>query len=218
MTKPIVQFLRQLGIHLIIYLHDLLLAASSTTQLLQDLSTVLQLFTAQGFLINYPKSIMNPTQKLESLGFMVDVKTMRITLPPQKIDAIQKEASQILSAGSIQIRTLAHFIGTLVATKPAVPLGPLHFRALQDLKTQALICHQATYQSLVQLSQAAQTDLQWWITQLPLHYSTTILRTEASIVIESNASRLGWGAVCREVHTGGRWTPQNWITTSITLS
>ena len=127
MTKPIVQFLRQLGIHLIIYLHDLLLAASSTTQLLQDLSTVLQLFTAQGFLINYPKSIMNPTQKLESLGFMVDMKTMRITLPPQKIDAIQKEASQILSAGSIQIRTLAHFIGTLVATKPAMPLGPLHF-------------------------------------------------------------------------------------------
>ena len=112
-----------MGIHLIIYLDDLLLAASSTTQLLQDLSTVLQLFIALGFLI----SVMNPTQKLEFLGFMVDMKTMRIALPPYKIDAIQKEASQILSAGSIQIRTLAHFIGTLVATKPAVPLGPLHF-------------------------------------------------------------------------------------------
>ena len=108
-----------------------------------------ELFTALGFLINYPKSIMNPTQKLEFLGFMVDTKTMRIALPPQKIDTIQKEASQILSAGSIQIRTLAHFIGTLVATKPAMPLGPFHFRALQDLKTQALICHQSTYQSLV---------------------------------------------------------------------
>ena len=35
-TKPIVQFLRQLGIYLIIYLDDLLLAASSTTQMLQD--------------------------------------------------------------------------------------------------------------------------------------------------------------------------------------
>ena len=103
---------------------------------------------------------------------MVDTKTMRIALPPHKIDAIQKEASQLLLAGSIQIRTLAHFIGTFVATKPAVPLGPLHIRALQDLKTQAVIHHQATYQSLVQLSQVAQTDLQWWITQLPLYYST----------------------------------------------
>ena len=150
---------------------------------------------------------MNPTQKLEFLGFMVDTKTMKIALPPHKIDAIQKEASQLLSAGSIQIRTLAHFIVTLVATKPVVPLGPLHFQALQDLKTPALICHQATYQSLVQLSQAAQTDLQWWITQSPLPCSTTILRTEALVVTESDASRLGWGAVCQEVHTGGTWTP-----------
>ena len=106
--KPIVQFLQQLGIYLIIYLDNLLLAASSTIQLLQDLSTVLELFTALGFLINYPKNIMIPTQKLEFLSFMVDAKTMRIALPPHKIDAIQKEASQLLSAGSIQIRTLAH--------------------------------------------------------------------------------------------------------------
>ena len=86
-----------------------------------------ELFTTLGFLINYPKSIMSPTQKLEFLGFMMDTKTMRIALPPQKIDAIQKEASQILSAGSIQIRTLAHFIGTLLATKPAMSLGPSTF-------------------------------------------------------------------------------------------
>ena len=93
-----------------------------------------------------------------------------------------------------------------MATKPAVPLGPLHFRVLQGLKIQALICHKATYQSWVHLSQAAQMVLQWWIAQLPLHSSKSILRTEASIVIESDASRLGWGAVCREVHTRRRWT------------
>ena len=68
---------------------------------------------ALGFLINYPTSIMNPTQKLQFLGFMVDTKTMRIALPPHKIDAIQKEASQLQSAGSIHIRTLAHFIKPL---------------------------------------------------------------------------------------------------------
>ena len=50
--------------------------------------------------------------------------------------------------------TLAHFNGTIVATKPVAPLVPLHFQALQDLKTQALIGHEATYQSVVQLSQA----------------------------------------------------------------
>ena len=112
-TKPIVQFLRQLGIHLIIYLHDLLLAAPNTIQLLQDryLSTVLILFNALVFLINYPKSIMHPTQRLEFLGFLVDTKTMRITLSPHKIEVIQKEASRLLSVGKTQIKTLYTSLG-----------------------------------------------------------------------------------------------------------
>ena len=93
------QFLRKLGIYLIIYLDNLKLAAPSTTQLLQDLSTVLQLFTVLGFLINYPKNIMRPTQRLEFLGFVVDTKKLRIALPPHKIEGIQKEASQLLSIG-----------------------------------------------------------------------------------------------------------------------
>jgi len=31
-------------------------------------------------------------------------------------------------------------------------------------------------------------------------------KPEASVVIESDAYRSGWGAVCQEVSTGGRWT------------
>ena len=77
-TKPIIKFLWQLGIHLIIYLDDFLLVALSTTQLLQDLSSInglTTLFTALGFLISYPKSIMHPTQRLEFLGFVAMVDT-----------------------------------------------------------------------------------------------------------------------------------------------
>ena len=40
-------------------------------------------------------------------GFYGGHETMRIVLPPHKIDAIQKEASQLLSAENIQIRTKA---------------------------------------------------------------------------------------------------------------
>ena len=33
-----------------------------------------------------------------------------------------------------------------------------------------------------------------------------MLKPKASIVIESDASKSGWGAVCKGVTTGGRWT------------
>ena len=64
------------------------------------------------------------------------------------------------------MRTLAHFIGTLVVTRPAVPTGALHYRALQDLKIRAL--HQSSsYQMMGQITKDVQVELQWWATQVP---------------------------------------------------
>ena len=80
---------------------------------------------------------------------------------------------------------------------------PLHYRALQDLKIQTLRQH-VSYQTLISLSPEARADLQWWLSDLSHNCSAVIVKPEASIVIESDASMLGWGAVCQGVTTGGR--------------
>ena len=154
---------------------------------MKNLSTTLWL----GFVTNLSKSITYLTQQMEFSGFVTDTVTMTVTLLPHKMESIRKEASHLLESGSIQIRTLVCFIGILVVTKPAIPLASLHFRALQDLKSQALQCNQTSDQIWIQLSQEAKTDLQWWKTQLSTHYSTPFLKPEASIVIETDASKKG---------------------------
>ena len=56
----------------------------------------------------------------------------------------------MLPLDAVQVRTLAHFIDTLVATRSAIPTGPLHYRALQDLKIKIL--HQSSsYQVMGQI-------------------------------------------------------------------
>ena len=50
-TKPAVQFLRQIGIHIIIYLDNMLLVSPKEWSLAQDLSTVLWLFSCLGFIL-----------------------------------------------------------------------------------------------------------------------------------------------------------------------
>ena len=182
-TKPATQFLRQLGIHLIIYLNDLLLAAPTKDQLL-DLSTTIWLLTSLGFLINIPKSITTPTCHLEFLGFVVDTENMVISLPTHKLHSIQKDVSHLLALDRVPMKALACLIGTLVATKPAIWIGPLHYRALQDLKIRSLRQH-PHYQGTVSLSEEAQADLWWRHSELPCHCSTLMLKPEASIVIES---------------------------------
>ena len=106
-TKPIAQFLRQLGIHLIIYLDDLMLAAPSESQLLQDLSTALWLFVALGFIINIPKSVTVPAQCLEFLGYVINTQNVTIALPSQNIHSIQKKATHLLSLDAIQVRHIS---------------------------------------------------------------------------------------------------------------
>jgi len=71
---------------------------------------------------------------MEYLGFVVNAREMTISLPEVKIKAIQKEATNIIIVGTLQLRILSHFIGTLVATKMAVTIAPLYFQALQHLK------------------------------------------------------------------------------------
>lgn len=195
--KPIVQFLHQLGIHLIFYLHDLMLVASSESQLLQDLSTVLWLFVVLDFIINIPKSVIVLTQYLEFLGFVINTQNMTIALPSQKTRSIQKEATHLLPLDTVQVRTLAHFICTLVATRPAVPTRLLCYRALKDLKIKTF--HQSSsYQVMGQVTREVQVDLRWWKTQLPTCCSSPIAKQEAMIVIKSDASNSGWGQSVRK--------------------
>ena len=177
-TKPSILFLCQLGIHLIIYLDDLLLAAPTKEQLMVDLSTAIWLLTSLGFVINIPKSIIIPTCQLEFLKITVNTETMSISLPVHKLNPTQKEASRLL-LGRVPVKNLAYVIGMLVATKPAVWTGSLHYHSLQDLKIRSL--HQSpSNQSSLSLSEEAQADLQWSQLSLPSHYSTSMLKPEAN--------------------------------------
>jgi len=51
-------------------------------------------------------------------------------------------------------------------------------------------------------------DLSWWSAQLHLNCTSPILKPEAGIMITSDASLQGWGAVCQEETTGGLWTKE----------
>ena len=204
LTKPIVQFLRKIGIRLLIYLDDMLIAAQSENNLLEHLSTVLWLFTALGFIINVSKSVLVPTKQLDFLGFSINTSVMSITLPPAKAAEIRQEASRLLKLPSVQIKSLACLLGKLVATRPAVFIAPLHYRALQSLKIASLHAHR----EVAPLSPEAINDLTWWSSQLHLHCSSPILKPEASVVITSDASLQGWGAAFQEERTGGLWTAE----------
>ena len=83
-TKAITTHLRKLGINIVIYIDDTLLIDRDPGSLAEKVKITLQVFRDCGFTINLDKSSLEPKQRVEFLGFILDTDVFTITLTPQK--------------------------------------------------------------------------------------------------------------------------------------
>jgi len=205
LLKPVLAQLRHQGARVIMYLDDMLLMAQSKDELEEQLEQIQILLEGLGFVINRKKSHLHPTQSIQFLGFLVNSEEMSVKLTEERVAEITTQCRRIQRAGSLSVRQLARLIGKMTATIPAVYPAPLWYRELQRLKNQTLQISQS-FEATVMLSQEALSELEWWATSMNLLNGKTIQPQEPSLVIETDASMLGWGAVCSGVRTGGLWS------------
>ena len=79
LLKPVTAFLRERGVRLIIYIDDILVMAQSRSLAYHHLHLVVDLLELLGFIINYQKSILTPTQELIFLGLVVNSVDMSLS-------------------------------------------------------------------------------------------------------------------------------------------
>ena len=164
LLRPVVELLRSRGVRCIIYLDDILILAQRKDMLLHQTAATLELLESLGFLVNYKKSHLLPTQVMTFLGFIVDSTKKQLSLPPEKMKQIKEEANKLLRQEEVSARALACFIGKLTAAILAIYPAPLHYRGLQQLKHDAL--RRAGYDGTLPISQRAREDLEWWVNNL----------------------------------------------------
>ena len=90
--KPIAALGRELGMRIVVYIDDILLMAESQEKARDQASGFVHLLQCLGFTINREKTVLEPTQCLEFLGFMVNTVSMELTLPPKKLKKIRAES------------------------------------------------------------------------------------------------------------------------------
>jgi len=206
LLRPVVGHLRRQGIRLVIFLDDMLVLAQSKEDLETQMDQIIQLFSLLGFSINHDKSQLNPTQQIQFLGFIVDSQDLMIRLTQEKTEQLVETCRIVREQATPSVQDLARLIGRMTATIPAIFQAPLRYRNLQRLKICTLRRSQS-YETRVILDQDALTELEWWITTMPSQNGRSILTQEPDLTMESDASLLGWGAVCEGVRTGGLWSP-----------
>ena len=173
---------------------------ASDPDLLKDQSEyVSSTLQSLGFLLNGKKCIMEPTQSIEFLGFIIDSRRMTLSLPAVRVNKIHKECRHILNLSELMGHQLSHIIGLMTSVLPAIHPAPLHYRALQCLRLEALGQKGfPDYDTSVKLSSKAVEDLQWWIHSVSHHNGRPIYSAEPALVLESDATKKGWRAHCRE--------------------
>lgn len=121
LLKPVVAYLRQQGIRLIIYLDDILILNQSRESLEGQLVVVSNLLDSLGYIINKDKSHTIPTQEIEFLGLLIDSTSVSLKLPDAKQDAIMKWCKDALKKDSLSLREIASVLGRFTWAVWAIP-------------------------------------------------------------------------------------------------
>ena len=161
-------------IRAIIFLDDLLIFGNTLEEILIACDSVIFLLQHLGFVINFKKCVLEPTQEIEFLGMIVNSKTMTLTLPLEKVQKIKNQCLEIYQAQEITLLELTRLLGTLASTIQAILPARLQFRYLQQQQISTLRkC--VSFMTKVKLNPLAKEELAWWIKNLELSNGRSIL-------------------------------------------
>ena len=196
--RPVVGYLRGIGIRCVIYLDDLLLLDQNKERLREHTAIALAVLEALGFLVNYPKSSVTPDQVITFLGFVIDSRSKTLSLPQEKVAALKQQVRAMSKKKLVSALALAQLIGKMSAALLAVSPAPLHYRSLQHLEHKAL--RKRCYDTLISISSKAQNLSRW--------NGRMAKDPDPNLIIETDASKRDWGASCQGVMTGGCWSKE----------
>ena len=154
------------GFRMIIFLDDILFLAPTVETMNQHARMTISLLESLGFLINYKKSTLVPTQRILFLGMLIDSTTMEFILPTEKSENIQRECRNLYKTQQPSIRQISRVLGLLKFTRPAIWSAPLHYRHIQLLQIESLR-RTCDFDTQVNLYKEAKLDLIWWTNNRP---------------------------------------------------
>ncbi|XP_044134874.1 F-box/WD repeat-containing protein 9 isoform X1 [Bufo gargarizans] len=160
---PLMALLRTRGISLLLYSDDILIKAPSCHQAEDSVRITVQSLQQFGWLINFPKSSLQPSQRVTFLGIILDTTAARVFLPDCKFSRIQESVSRLLHSLCISIRECMQVLGLMVASFEAVLFAQFHTRPLQQAILPFWDMTSRGLDSQIRLPPRVRMELQWWL-------------------------------------------------------
>lgn len=166
LMAPVFAYLRKEGFQGFPYLDDTFIFGFTAEECSHSTSRLTKLFSELGFKVHEEKSVLQPTQTLEFLGFIIDSINMTVSLPREKTLNVLSLCEMGIKASNLSIRQVLHIVGTLNSYSVGIEYGGNHFKHLEKDQIAALKCSKGDFDVEMKISNEAKLDLHWWQTHV----------------------------------------------------
>ena len=209
LVAMLVGHLRCRGIRIHHYLDDWLILASSRDLLLSHLQVVLQCSQSVGFLINWEKSFLVPSQGPSYLGAVLDFPRQIARPPDRRIESLILLISRLVVSPSAPARLWQQFLGHLASLKDLVVDCLFMSRPLQIYFLRHFCPLQDSPDLLIPLTPQIKVFCLAWASREFLLPGKRFVPPPPLFTLTTDASNFGWGASLPPLHLSGQWSPQD---------
>nr|XP_055041699.1 uncharacterized protein LOC129429202 [Misgurnus anguillicaudatus] len=199
--------LRASGMRIMNYLDDWLIMAQSRDLLISHIKALLPHLESLGLQINAQKSKLVPSQSISYLGVLLDSTSMRAHLSQQRVETLTLYLRRFRPGRVVLLREFQRLLGLMASAAPVCHLGLLQMRPLQMwLKDRVPPNMWASTCMRVHVTHSCVNTLKPWRDPTLYSIGAPLGQIASRLVVTTDASTSGWGAVCQGTPASGTWS------------
>ena len=215
-TRVFGAHLRKLGVRIFMYLDDWLILAPTPQIAARDTTRVVREAEALGWLINWEKSELVPSQSPQFLGAILDFRRGLAFPTPDRIQTTLESAGRMRLLPVASARDWLVLLGYLASLVDLVPWCRFRMRDLQFHLLRFFNPVSDDLTSPVPSGAGILPALDWWQDSTHLSVGMPFYTPPTSVTLVTDASLSGWGGHVGHHKAAGRWTGQ-WLQCHINL-
>ena len=161
LLRPVVTLLRLKGIRLHVYLDDWLICASSPAQAQLHANLVIRVLQHLGWIINFDKSELQPSQTFDFIGMQFNTRTHTVVPLPKMPVKVSNTLDHWRSWPWVTAWDLHRLLGILNIMATLMPKGRMRLRPIQWWAKEAW-CQEGLWSDLVLVTPSVLYQVAWW--------------------------------------------------------
>ncbi len=162
-----------------------------------------------GWILNLKKSDLEPTTRFTFVGMVFNTTSYTVKPTLNRVEASESQL-ELLSKASITIQSLQRLLGILISLGDLVPMGRLQRRPFQFAIRQLRVnSYPKNCKKRVGITVKMKESVEWWKHRRNTMMGVSMRDRDPEIMLTTDASRYGWGAVCINRTTQQVWNNQD---------